>query len=193
MIEVEMNFNEMKVTPIGVKSVEIDGVALNETCEVIKDMRCERSTITIDNAFSVNFKPSESKKVDIHITSVYKSVDGEIITVHERSVGYITNVLNKYGNTPECPSSYTITIENVNNFTYTMEVMTDIEKVQDDMGKMAKSLEKEIKDLKSENEELRTLVDKHINTAETYKRILGGIFANQKQQEGAITFCDKGK
>lgn len=186
MIEVAMDFNEMRVVPIGVKSVEIDGVVLNETCELTKEVRSNFSTLIINNALSVNFKPSNSQKVNIHITSVYKSVDGEIITVHERTTGNITNVLNEYGNGKNCPSSYMITIVNVNDFEYTMEVMTDMEKVEDSLMKVTKSFEKEIDNLKSENKELRMLIESHIKNTESYKRILGEIFA--KQQDSVVTF-----
>lgn len=139
----------MKVAPIGVKSVEIDGVVLNETCKLTKDVRSNFSVLVINNALSVNFKPSNSQKVNVHITSVYKSMNGEIITVHERTTGNITSVLNEYGNSIDCPSSYIITIENVGDFEYTMEVMTDMEKV-----------EKEIKELKEENKSLKNTLDK---------------------------------
>lgn len=154
MVEVKLNFEEMKLVPVGIKEVSVDGIKIDFVGETIKKLNRDNSRMVVCNATVTGLVPSD-RFVEIHIISLYKNIDtGEMLTVHERTIGKVEKIYNNIQN--GSIHTYEIAFDGIMPFDYTVEQKTKEEIFEDKI----KCLENKIIELENKDKMLVEMVRK---------------------------------
>lgn len=140
MVKVPINFNEMKLIQVGIKSVWIDNVELKFINKVEKYIKESNSKIIIKNATAIGITPKNTTS-KIHIVSIYRDLENDKnLIVHERTFGDIDKIAYESSNSDihDCE----IVITNVKDIEYTMEVKTKEEELEDEIMSLKNELKR---------------------------------------------------
>lgn len=169
MIEIPVNFDEVKLAQVGILSVSIDDVKLDCVYDAEKKLHTSTHEIIIKNSLPTSIRPQGQLISEIHIVSEYLNIDTkEKVIVHERTFGKITDVSTELNNN-SVPSPYEIVIKEVSDIEYTMEVKTKEEELED-----------EVECLKNRLNKLETKLSEHLK--KELERELEEAFSKQLEQ-----------
>lgn len=158
MVEVPINFNEMKLVQLGIKSVSIDNVSLNFINKVERYIKESNSKIIIKNATATGITPQNTTS-KIHIVSIYRDLENnKDLIVHERTFGDVDEI--SYESSNSDMHNCEIVITNVKDIEYTMEVKTKEEELEDEIMSLKSELKRLSEQINTEKSKRRDEINK---------------------------------